>query len=82
MEQVLRRFGPLLDAIAQGARGVQAARAAMEEMLPQFEQGGWRIEAAVRRIWAGERDRASLCEGIDPNSAMLVRGVLERVEKG
>jgi hypothetical protein len=80
MAAVLEQFAPLLQAIADVARGDDTSRAEIEQALPQLEQNGWMIADATRRIWAGERDAAALCEGIDPNSAMLVRRVLEVLE--
>ena len=32
---------------------------------------------AVRRIWAGERDPAALTADVDPNSAQLIRHILD-----
>jgi hypothetical protein len=44
--------------------------------LVDLEEKGWMLTDAARRIWAGERDAAALTEGIDGNSAQLVRRVL------
>jgi hypothetical protein len=77
MAAVLEQFAPLLQAIADVARGDDTSRAEIEQALPQLEQNGWMIADATRRIWAGERDAAALTAGLDANSAMLVRRVLE-----
>jgi len=58
------------------------AREAVEKALPQLEANGWQIAAAVRRIWAGEREWHSLVEEVDSNSALLVLRVLETLEQG
>jgi hypothetical protein len=80
MVETLRQFEPFLQTLAAVALGDETQREEAESLLPQFEQANWRIADATRRIWAGERDAAALCEGIDPNSAMLVRRVLEVLE--
>jgi tetratricopeptide (TPR) repeat protein len=72
-----QQHGALIAAIAAVARGDEAKRAAVEEVLPQLESNGWRIADAVRRIWQGERDWHALCEGIDCNSALLILSMLE-----
>ncbi len=69
----------LIQSIAAAARGDSAARATVEKALPQLEENGWRITDATRRLWAGERDWHSLCEGITANSALLILRVLESI---
>ncbi|MBP1468983.1 tetratricopeptide repeat protein, partial [Candidatus Chloroploca sp. M-50] len=76
MGAVLREFEPLLQAIAAVANGDEGPRAEIEAVLPQREAQGWQLTSAVQRIWVGERDEARLTEGIDANSAMLVRRIL------
>lgn len=73
-----RQHGALIRDIAAVARGDTSAQPAIEERLPRLEEKGWQIAAATRRIWAGERDWRVLCEGIDANSALLLR-VLESI---
>jgi len=72
-----RQHGQLIAAIAAAAKGNAEARAEVEARLPRLEEAGWKIAAATRRIWAGERDWHALVEGIDSNSSLLVRRVLE-----
>ena len=80
MQEVLRNFEPLLQAIAEVARGNSESRAQLEEMLQQLEENGWHIASAVERIWAGERDSDALTEGLDEQDAALVRRILELLE--
>src|SRR5205823_3765953 len=72
-----QQFGGLIAAIAAAARGDAQAQAAAETRLPALEANGWRIAAATRRIWAGERDWHALTDGLDRQDALLVRRVLE-----
>ena len=77
-----QQFGKLIEAIVAAANGDVQVREAVEEVLPQLEEDGWHIAAAVRRIWAGEREWHGLVEGVDSNSALLVRRVLETLGQG
>lgn len=81
VEQVLRNFGPLLRGIAAVARGDDEPRAVIEAALPELEANGWRLTAATERIWAGERAAEALTAAVDPNSARLIRRILELVEE-
>ena len=74
-----RQHGQLIGAIAAAALGDAQAREEIEAALPELEERGWKIAAATRRIWAGERDWHSLAEGIDRNSALLILRVLETI---
>ncbi len=82
MEKVLRHFEPLLQAIADIAKGKgdDNRKAQIEEGLPGLEKKGWKLSDAVRRIWNGERDPAALVSALPPNSARLVRRILELIE--
>lgn len=77
MAAVLQEFEPLLQGIAAVAQGDETQRAEIEAVLADAETKGWQLAKPVQRIWAGERDVKALCEEIDPNSAMLVRRILE-----
>ena len=46
-------------------------------MLNTLETKGWHLGEAVQRIWAGERDAASMTAGLDEQDSALVRRVLE-----
>jgi tetratricopeptide (TPR) repeat protein len=74
-----RQHGQLIAAIAAAAQGDAEAREEVEAALPQLEEGGWKIAAATRRIWAGERDWASLVEEVDSQDALLILRVLETI---
>jgi hypothetical protein len=73
-------FRPLIRVIAAVAHGDQTRRAEVEYLLPQIDNNGWHIAAAVQRIWAGERDLAGLTAGLDANSAAIVGAILSAVE--
>ncbi len=74
-----RQHGQLIAAIAAAAKGDAKAREAVEAALPQFEENGWKIAAATRHIWAGERDWHVLVEDLDNQDALLVLRVLETI---
>jgi len=74
-----RQHRQLIAAIAAAAKGDAEARAAVEARLPRLEEAGWKIAAATRRIWAGERDWHALVEGLDLQLALLVLRVLETI---
>lgn len=80
MAEILRTFDPFLHAAAAVARGDDEPRAAVEAALPDLEENGWQLAEAVRRIWAGERDAEALTAEVDPNSAGIIRRVLELIE--
>ena len=74
-----RQHGKLIAAIAAAAQGDAQAREAVEAALPQLEERGWKIAAATRRIWSGERDWDALSEDVARNSALLILRVLETI---
>lgn len=76
-----RQWGQVVQAVAAVARDEVGAdvRAALESQFERWEQGNWRVTAAFRRIWDGERDVEALTEGIDPNSALIISKTLEAV---
>jgi hypothetical protein len=80
MTQILREHEPQLQAIAAGVKDARL-RGWIESGFAAFEQMGWHLTDAARRIWAGERDAESLTARIDTNSARLVRRVLEILEQ-
>jgi hypothetical protein len=79
-QEILRDFEPLLQSIAEVARGNAEQRAEIEEVLVKVQENGWQIFSAVQRIWAGERDAEALMVGLDEQDAALVRRVLELME--
>jgi hypothetical protein len=82
--QLIAVFEPVLRAIALVASGDNRPKQALEEIrLPAMEKDGWQgIHAAVRRIWAGERDAGALTAGLDANTSFLLAKVLEMVAMG
>ncbi|WP_164689502.1 hypothetical protein [Herpetosiphon llansteffanensis] len=74
-------FAPLIEVIAAIAHGDETRRAEVEFLLPQIDNNGWIIQAAVERIWAGERDFAQLSAGLDTNSAAIVQAILVAVSQ-
>ena len=82
--QLIGIFEPVLRAIALVAAGGNRPRQALDEVrLPAMEKDGWQgIHAAVRRIWAGERDAGALQAGLDANTSFLVAKALEMVALG
>ena len=80
--QLLQQLDPLLQAIAQVARGDTGQKLAIEEALAQMEQQGFLLRAPVQRIWAGDRDTATLTAGLDATDSALVGRVLALLEGG
>ncbi len=78
-QQILEHFDALIDAVVAAAHGIGEARAAVEGDFPRLEESNWRIVEPIQRIWAGERDEATLTVGIDPNSALIVREILQQL---
>jgi tetratricopeptide (TPR) repeat protein len=76
-----QQHGNLVNAIANAALGNQQAREAVESALPSIEKNGWMIAESTGRIWAGERDWHSLCEGLDNQDSLLVLRILETLEQ-
>jgi tetratricopeptide (TPR) repeat protein len=74
-----RQHGQLIAAIAAAAQGDAQTREEVEAVLPRIEEGGWKIAAATRRIWAGERDWQALAEDLDAQDALLILRVLETI---
>ncbi len=74
-------FAPLIEVIAAIAHGDDTRRAEVEFLLPQIDNNGWIIQAAVERIWAGERDFAQLGASLDTNSAAIVQAILVAVSQ-
>jgi DNA-directed RNA polymerase specialized sigma24 family protein len=82
LEEVLRRFDPLLQAVADVAagRGGAQLQAEIEAILPQLEENGWHLTVAVQLLWAGERELDALTVGQDGKNVQLIRRLLEMVE--
>ncbi|GAA5527234.1 hypothetical protein [Herpetosiphon gulosus] len=74
-------FTPLIEVIAAIAHGDATRRAEVEFLLPQIDNNGWQIQAAVEAIWAGERNFSQLSAGLDTNSAAIVQAILVAVSQ-
>jgi tetratricopeptide (TPR) repeat protein len=74
-----KQHGQLITAIAAAAQGDAQAREKVEAVLPQYEEGGWKIAAVTRRIWSGERDWDTFVEEMDQQNALLILRVLETI---
>lgn len=72
-----QQLGQHITAIAVAAGGDADARQQIEEALPDLEQNGWHITAAVQRLWAGERDWETLTEELNREEALLLFLVLD-----
>ncbi len=45
--------------------------------MPQLEEKGWKIAAAVTAVWAGERNAERLTADLDDSDTQLVQRLLE-----
>ena len=80
-EDALEHLDPFLFDIAQAAMGRDDLRPGLEDYLRALEHVGMQITDAVFRIWAGERDPASLTAGLGPANALLVNRILEHLNR-
>ncbi len=74
-----KQFSKRIAAFA-AATEQEALRPALDPVFTNLEAKGWKIGAAIRRIWAGERDWHALTEELDGQDALLVLRVLETLE--
>lgn len=79
VEGVVRQFEPLLQGVAEVARGDLSDRNDIDAALEDLERKGWRIRKAVHKIWQGQRSLSPLTHGLDPADAALVRRILELI---
>lgn len=77
--QLLRKLDPLLRAVAAIAAGDTAQQLEVEEALAGLEKQGFLLREPARRIWAGERDPAALCAGLDETDAAIVARLLAMI---
>lgn len=71
-----QQFGELIEALA-AATGDMPLRERIEEVFPRLEANDWQIAAAIRRIWAGEREWHALVDDLSNPASLLVLRVLE-----
>jgi tetratricopeptide (TPR) repeat protein len=76
----LIRVGRLVPLIVQVALEDETPRSEIEGILLDLEAEGSRFRQSVHRIWAGERDRSALCDGLDAVSAVQISHILEMIE--
>lgn len=79
VEGMVRQFEPLLQGIAEVARGDLSDRTDIDAVLEDLERKGWHIRRPVHKIWQGQRSLAPLTHGLDPADAALVRRILELI---
>jgi hypothetical protein len=77
---LMAEFEPLALAAASVAKGNQNVRPQLEALLDDLDQEGWRLSAAVRRIWDGERDTLALCEGLDGQDQQIIQRILDHLD--
>lgn len=77
--EAVRQFDPLLQGIADVARGNEAERAEIEATLGDLERKGWRLQRSVEKIWAGERRPGPLTQNLDELDQALVTRILELI---
>lgn len=73
----IKGFEPVIQAIVAATNGNEEAKKQIEAMFDQFIAGKWLIVDAIKAIWSGERDVNILTDGIDVNSALIVRRILQ-----
>jgi hypothetical protein len=76
---LMAEFEPLALAAASVVKGNQNARPQLEALLDDLDQEGWHLSKAVQRIWAGERDIQTLCEGLDGQDQQIIQRILEHL---
>jgi hypothetical protein len=76
-----QQFGDLITAIVLVAQGAEQMRNEVEEELLLIEKDGWQINAAIQRLWAGERDWHVLAQRVDRQDALVILRVLEMLQQ-
>lgn len=74
-----RKFGTIIAAAASAALGDIEAKEALESLLSSPGEESPAFATAIRRIWAGERDRHALTEDLHALDALVVLRVLETI---
>jgi hypothetical protein len=80
-EKAINEADVFLRAIALVAKGEEpeGLRAEINNAMPEIESEGLTLAPAVERIWAGERDEAVLIDGVNQESAVVIRRILELI---
>ena len=76
-EQIVGAFSTLLDAIVETTLDPALPRFEIESTLAELEGQGWNLREPSQRIWAGERDAATLLADLDEQDSALVMYVLD-----
>jgi tetratricopeptide (TPR) repeat protein len=76
-DQEIKGMEPLIAAVVAVANGNEEAKAEIEDAFEALTKKGWMIADAIKQIWAGERDADKLTAGIDRNSSVIVRHILQ-----
>jgi tetratricopeptide (TPR) repeat protein len=74
-------FNSIVEAIAIAALGDMKVRGLVEDFLPNLEEKGWDITAAINRVWNGERDWHLLVANMNAFGALLVLEVIRALER-
>ena len=57
--------------------GDDRVRAINDEIVPRLEKEGWRVSRdVIERIWRGERDDASVMDGVDAASGLALSAIV------
>lgn len=83
IEQELESFDPLLNDIAAVAKGGAAVevRESIENAIKAFPELDRYLGDPVRKIWDGERNVETLVSNIDPVGSLLVRRLLDIINR-
>ena len=79
---MLKKFAPLIRAAVAACAGHEEARSALAEWQAELRQAGPDVERladALDRLLAGERNAATLCEGLDFDSALIMETILQGI---
>jgi tetratricopeptide (TPR) repeat protein len=79
MDQIVSQFAPIIDAVVAAAWGDREARGQIEAMFDMLTQAEWMIADPIQRIWAGERNEATLTAGLEKSDARIVHEILRRL---
>jgi tetratricopeptide (TPR) repeat protein len=77
----LQQHTPLIELVV-AAVGDAAAREQLEPVLVQLIENGWgQLVAAIRRVWAGEREVEALWDDLDLDDSMIIAAILRGVSE-
>ncbi|MDM8516009.1 tetratricopeptide repeat protein [Desulfobacterales bacterium HSG16] len=76
VSKLLKDFKLVIEAVVAACVGNEGAKRTVDKSFERFRKGGWRIEDAIRAIWAGERNEMVLARDIDLGSRAIVLAIL------